>query len=272
MCSVTFMPQPYGFSLGMNRDESRLRSPALPPRVFRYDGRAALHPHEASGGTWIGVNDAGLCCALLNWYSIPLDQSRVCASRGQVIPTLLQGTTLHRARALLRGLFLAGTAPFRVVVASAVDRALCEFRWDQNSLTEESHRWETQHWFSSGFDEPGAQHTRSRAAHDAAMHPDAGSLPWLRRLHRSHAPEPGPYCICMHRPDAATVSYTEVDVRGLVASMRYHDGPPCEALRPISILHLSRRTPWLPFVSPCPCEDSADCLTPLSKPAHSFVS
>lgn len=272
MCSVTFIPQHYGFSLGMNRDESRQRATARPPRAFRYEGRAAIHPYEASGGTWIGVNDAGLCCALLNWYSIIADRTRVCASRGQVIPALLQATTLQRAGELMRHLVLTGTAPFRVVVASDVERRVCEFRWDQNTLTEEPHRWETQHWFSSGFDEPGAQHARSRVAHDAAAQPGTGSLAWLRRLHRSHAPEPGPYSVCMHRADAATVSYTEVDVSGSIATMRYYDGPPCEALRPTSHLHLSKRTPWRPFLSPCPCEDPPGDLEHASELSHTVFS
>jgi len=54
-----------------------------------------------------------------------------------------------------------------------------------------------------------------------------GRLNWLRRLHRSHLPERGPFSICMHRSDAATVSYTEVAVSGQRATMRYKLGPYC---------------------------------------------
>jgi hypothetical protein len=31
----------------------------------------------------------------------------------------------------------------------------------------------------------------------------ADSLDWLRRLHRSHSPQAGPFSTCMHRSDAA---------------------------------------------------------------------
>jgi hypothetical protein len=55
----------------------------------------------------------------------------------------------------------------------------------------------------------------------------AERMDWLRRLHRSHAPEIGPYATCMHRDDAATVSYTEITASGSVATMRYQSGPPC---------------------------------------------
>jgi hypothetical protein len=51
---------------------------------------------------------------------------------------------------------------------------------------------------------------------------------WLRRLHRSHRPEIGPYSICMHRDDAATVSYTEIVVSRGISRMRYESGPTCK--------------------------------------------
>jgi len=56
------------------------------------------------------------------------------------------------------------------------------------------------------------------------------TVSWLRRFHSSHAshaPEIGPYSICMHRNDAATVSYTEVVVSRRITRMRYQSGSPC---------------------------------------------
>ncbi|MEW6303391.1 MAG: hypothetical protein AB1705_07975, partial [Verrucomicrobiota bacterium] len=55
----------------------------------------------------------------------------------------------------------------------------------------------------------------------------SGTLGWLRGLHRSHEPARGPYCFCMHRADAATVSYTEVTVSRTMGTMRYWPGAPC---------------------------------------------
>jgi hypothetical protein len=40
----------------------------------------------------------------------------------------------------------------------------------------------------------------------------------------------GSFSICVHRPDAATVSYTEASFNGGNLSMRYHAGYPCQAL------------------------------------------
>ena len=58
-----------------------------------------------------------------------------------------------------------------------------------------------------------------------------GRLDWLRRLHRSHAPQAGPFSACMHRTDAATVSY-RVAVSSRRATMRYRAGTPPDARTP----------------------------------------
>ena len=71
--------------------------------------------------------------------------------------------------------------------------------------------------------------TRGSVCLKASAEPDAGTLPWVKRLHSSHDPEPGAYSVCMHRDDAVTVSMTLVEVSGDTATMRYHDGSPCQS-------------------------------------------
>jgi hypothetical protein len=95
-------------------------------------------------------------------------------------------------------------------------------------MTREDHRWDLGIWISSGFDEPGARRERGRIFRQALRQRSAGTLEWMRRLHHSHIPEAGPYSICMHRADAATVSYTEVLVSARRGRMRYQAGAPCE--------------------------------------------
>jgi hypothetical protein len=50
---------------------------------------------------------------------------------------------------------------------------------------------------------------------------------WLRALHRDHGNEPGAFSICVHRDDAATVSYSEILVSSDRVSFHYHPGRPC---------------------------------------------
>ena len=93
------------------------------------------------------------------------------------------------------------------------------------TINEARSRWQRQHWFSSGFDELRAEVERAKICASASVNTTGYNLKRLRQLHRSHAPKRGPFSICMHRADAATVSYTEVSVTKNSASMRYASGP-----------------------------------------------
>ena len=59
MCTLTFIPKPQGYLLGMNRDERLTREVALPPVAIRLQ-LPAVYPRESGGGTWIGSNAAGI--------------------------------------------------------------------------------------------------------------------------------------------------------------------------------------------------------------------
>lgn len=232
MCSVTFIPRSGGFLLGMNRDESRSRPAANPPERRTQTGRLALYPTEPTGGSWIGLNDTGLTLALINWYAAPRVAGIGRVSRGIVVPSLLAAASLEEVRAAIIVLPKQDMAPFRLLTFAPVERTAFEFRWDQRTLEECPHAWEPQHWFSSGHDESRAQIERGKVARKASQDPRAGTLPWMRRLHASHEPARGPFCFCMHRKEAATVSYTEVVLTNRAATMRYHDGTLCTAPHP----------------------------------------
>ncbi|MEP6669039.1 MAG: NRDE family protein [Chthoniobacter sp.] len=218
----------------MNRDESLLRPLARPPVVTNRGSRLALFPSEATGGSWVGANDAGLCVALINWYAVARAPGSGRVSRGIIVPAVLAAANLPQAKEIITALPKQDMSPFRLLVFAPHERIAREFRWNQRALEELPHAWEPRHWFSSGCDEPHAQRERGRVAREAWRESPAGRLPWLRRLHASHEPARGPFCFCMHRKDAATVSYTEVVVTRRTATMRYHDGPLCSAPRPVT--------------------------------------
>ena len=227
MCTVTFIARKHGYALGMNRDEKLTRPTALPPAKRVLGGGETLFPSEPSGGTWIGVNAAGVTYALINWYSITARARDQVASRGDVVPALLPFDSIEEAALALSSLPLERINPFRLIAILPKEKGVVEWRWNLKLLERVDHSWRTGIWISSGFDEPGAQQTRGKAFGEAMRQASAGSVDWLRRLHRSHGPERGPYSTCMHRADAATVSYTEIAVRSGVATMRYLSGAPC---------------------------------------------
>src|SRR5262249_23130580 len=117
--------------------------------------------------------------------------------------------------------------PFRLVGVFPGSQEIIEWRWDLKRLTCKRHKWRSQQWISSGFDELQARRERSRTFRQKLQQRSAGTLGWLRRLHRSHAPHPGPFSTCMHRADAATVSYSEIVASDQKLEMHYFVGPPC---------------------------------------------
>src|SRR5437016_4696303 len=88
MCTLSFVPTAHGFRFAMNRDEKRSRERALPPSFVRLNGRRAIFPREPGGGTWIAVNDAGICLALINWHGIEREPRGQIVSRGVVVESL----------------------------------------------------------------------------------------------------------------------------------------------------------------------------------------
>lgn len=239
MCTVTFVALARGYIVGMNRDEKLARARALPPAVATLGRDLAVFPKESSGGTWIGVNSWGTTVALINWYAVPCRVEQGAISRGEVVKSALAHCGAAASESFPPGLPLDRVNPFRLLVFAQAQARVVEWQWDLHRLHRVDHPWLTNTWISSGFDEPGAQISRGHTF--ATARPRFGSQPRvaLRRLHRSHVPEPGPYSTCMHRNDAATVSYTEISVSKRLAKVYYAPGPPCstEAL-PVTQLRL----------------------------------
>ena len=227
MCTVSFLPSPQGFYLAMNRDEKRDRFTALPAEIVEFQNHRAIFPREPTGGTWISANDAGVCLALINWHRITREPNNGVRSRGEVVRKLAGISTSDKISAAITKLPLRKLRPFRLVAIAPKENRVVEWRWNLNRLTQRKHAWKLRHWFSSGFDEATAEAERTRVCTAPSDGSAKRDLKWLRRLHRSHEPKRGPFSICMHRPTAATVSYTEVAVSGRSVVMRYKDGPPC---------------------------------------------
>ena len=224
MCSVSFLPRNDGFVLAMNRDERLSRVSGLPPEEHGRDGLLMLYPRELSGGAWIGVNSTGMAFSLINWYSQPDCAHGTPLSRGEVVRTLLSARDSKAAGTLLRELPLKRMNPFRLMAVSLAERSLTEWHSGCGDLEPFDLSWKRHHWFSSSLDEGKANQVRRRVC--ARMHGDFFDLPLLRKLHRSHAPTAGPFSLCMHRDDACTVSYTEINVRGAMATTYYVRAPP----------------------------------------------
>lgn len=187
----------------------------------------AIYPFEESGGTWIGCNQHGVTLSLLNWNVTASNTLTKQRSRGTLIPQLIGKSTPDEVAKELGRLSLDGLLPFRLVGIFHGDQRISEWRWDSASLEASSFPWQPHHWFSSGASDEMAERIRGEACRVAWLEQDAGSLPWLRALHSSHGVSRGPFSVCAHRPDAGTVSYSEIVLAANVVSFRYVDSAPC---------------------------------------------
>jgi hypothetical protein len=234
MCTVSFLPKSQGFYLAMNRDETRDRLAGLAPAVVQLESHHAVFPREPTGGTWISANDSGICLALINWHRIQRKPKNDSVTRGSVVRELAGKSTADEIATAVKKLPLRKLRPFRLLAIVPGERRVIEWRWNLQRLAVRNHKWQRQHWFSSGFDEHRAEVERQRICEAANDQQSAESLTWLRQLHRSHAPRRGPFSICMHRSDASTVSYTEIAVSRRRATMRYKPGPCCSNATTVS--------------------------------------
>lgn len=228
MCTVTFIPRDVGYYLAMNRDEQLKRIAGLPPQKKIVDGRTILCPSEPTGGTWISLNDAQVCFALINWYSVTARVATGVVSRGKIVESSSTFCTPEEAGENFANLPLRSINPFRLIGIFPDSREAIEWRWNLKKLVRHDCGWKPRQWISSGYDEPQAQIVRGSTFERMSRNPDFGTLDWLRQLHSSHSPKQGPFSTCMHREGAGTVSYTEVIADDDKLGMNYREGCPCQ--------------------------------------------
>ena len=120
MCTLIALHRCYPTAhllVGANRDEFLAR-PASGPRLHAWHGRRVIAPiDERAGGTWLGLNDAGVFVALTNRPAQKLDAGR--RSRGLLVADALGWSSA--ARAAEAALQLAANAynPFNLFLADA---------------------------------------------------------------------------------------------------------------------------------------------------------
>lgn len=226
MCTASWLSEAGTLVLFFNRDELRTREPALPPALETAAGRRWLAPRDGrAGGTWIAASESGLALALLNKSGGRPPE--LPESRGRIIPRLLDAPSPDALAEELTALGLGRYAPFRLLALWRAPRAALALAWDGSRLERESLDPALGLLCSSGLGDERA--TRARGAL-WQRHRSAASE-WgeaqHRAFHRYHSPAPSAWSVCVHRPEACTVSYTEIDLAEVELRMRYRPGSPC---------------------------------------------
>ncbi len=248
MCTVSWAATADGYELFCNRDERRTRAAAQAPTVRRSRGVRFVAPTDAeAGGTWIAANEYGLTLCLLNRYtddgSPPAGELK---SRGLLLPELI---SLRDAAEVMRAVECGSLSQFRpfTLLALAADAPPAAACWTGHRLLFADEEADSlMPLTSSSFDSTEVVRERMKLFRSmSAGHPGrAGEL--LSRFHHSHEPEPGPFSVCMHRPDASTVSFSRVKVSPVSIEFYYRPSPPCAGARGVrvSLQRTARRSAW----------------------------
>ena len=223
MCSVSWVAAAGTLDLFFNRDEQRTRAPGLPPVSGDRNNVRFFFPVDGkSGGTWIAANDRGLVAGLLNHYAADTGPTPPAnASRGAIIPGLIDAATPAEAAERLTPVEAACQRPFLLILLHHAHPGV-RLTWDGVALARESLDPARGFLTTSSF--RTAEVVPSRHAVAAQTTWDAASLD---QLHASHLPERGPFSICMHRPDARTVSFTRIHSGPDEVRLDYHADAPC---------------------------------------------
>lgn len=244
MCTLSWIRGATGYSVFMNRDERPTRAPGLPPEIREGPVRWIAPLDGQSHGTWLGANDRGVTLAIHNRYhDSPMSAEGEWISRGLLVTSLLVETSKDEVERRLRDEPLAHYQPF-TLAAFEVGRGARLFAWNGKELALSQVVETGLVLTSSGYDQEKA--TRDRTAlfsRWTEFHPTNPTHPTypthptpesFERIHASHIPEKGPLSICMHRPEAGTVSFTRIDVRPGAIEVSYVPGPPGETSERIS--------------------------------------
>jgi len=243
MCTISWLYQSNRYHVFFNRDEQLTRANAQPPHYFSADNSDTdfIMPIDpVGGGSWLSTNGRGLSIALLNYYQgrIPKGPLR---SRGKIVTSLAGLATRKQMESALSAIPLHRYAPFSLLIfepvkpdnhSKVVEIAVPLWCWDGQHLGQQL---QYSPLISSGklFEQV---HASRLAIYRQKFERKLGGKREERgygvadfyALHRDHGAGPSALSICMHRADAATVSFSHVEVGVSDTVFRYWQGPSCE--------------------------------------------
>ena len=229
VCTVSWFFEAEGYQLFFNRDERRTRKRALPPSL-REDGPLPyIAPRDGDfGGSWIGVNSAGLALGLLNGYTeaSEIEPANGFISRGLLLNSLLDCRSTVELAKRLGNIDTDRYRSFLLLALEPVGRGSLA-TWSHGSLRNEPLTEEHVPLVSSSFATEEVRGSRIDLFRRMrrAWSGDRSGLHLA--YHESHRPAAGPYSPCMHRPDAKTVSFSWIHVGPRRIRFRYAPHSPC---------------------------------------------
>lgn len=208
-----------------NRDE-RLDRPATPPQLWRGDVPFVAPRDEAAGGTWLGLNSAGVFVGVTNRFGVARDERR--ASRGMLVTQALRS---HSASALHQALQVTPAHWFNAFHLFYADRRGAYVTWSDGQALAQEQLAPGLHIITErslgGDDRARTEMIRARWAQMGGAVPSEEKLAELLRIH-SEDPVGG---TCIHVPELnyGTRSSMILFLGEALASTRFlwAEGHPC---------------------------------------------
>ncbi|MHC4429589.1 MAG: NRDE family protein [Planctomycetota bacterium] len=243
MCTLTWHDASDGYQIFFNRDERRERKPEMPPAIRRCGDTRFVAPLDGDHhGTWIAVNEYGLSVCLLNGFPAAGARDREeYTSRGRLPMTAIGQRSTAGVATWLRTVDLARYRPFVLVVFEPENIGLLA-QWSGVSIDVVAGRPHEQPLVSSSFYTEQVRRSRTAVFRDL-MRPGSALSATHLEFHRSHRPSAGPHSPCMHRDEAATVSFSRIDVCLERVCFHYAPNSPCRGLPDGPAVVLARRVP-----------------------------
>lgn len=215
MCSVSWSHQgdEGGYLLLFNRDEQRSRESARAPARGSLNKVDYLSPRDGrAGGSWLLANAFGLSIGLLNHYAADTpgrvgSAPEKIVSRGHLVLSLADCRDLADFDTRMRNLDAAGRYRPFLIFALALTAPASLWCWDGQKRLRQIPPPPSRFLTTSSHQTADvlAYRQRHRAALGAAPAPAA-----LRALHHQHDFDRPAHSLRMRRPDAQTVSYSEI--------------------------------------------------------------
>lgn len=228
MCTMTLLRIGPTTRLCFNRDERHARPAALPPALIHLGLRRVMMPIDPqSGGSWIGVNDAGVIACLLNANPMPSPAMKSVKSRGFLVPGALEEDHLDAAVDRMIRLHAGEYPPFRLMIAQEGSAALIHNDGKSIHVSPPGSIGRPLMLASSGLGDALVDAPRrllwARCIQEGGISPQAQDS--YHRHRWSHAPQ---LSVNMRRADARTVSHCRIELDTEIARMIYHAGAPDE--------------------------------------------
>ncbi len=230
MCTVSWLADHDGYRLLFNRDEKRTRGLAQSPQIYLRDHVQFVAPIDADGGgTWLATNEYGLTVCLLNAYpNQGMRNAPASESRGKIPIYLAAARSLDDVDEQINRIDLRSFAPFQLL-AMEPDRPPWFFEWTGSKLACEYNADWRMPITSSSFQTAVVEAARRAVLDDQIGSKSRLTRAALERYHAGHNPSPSATSVCMHRPDAQTVSFSRVTVSSNQVRLDYSPDSPCRA-------------------------------------------